>query len=102
MPKLISMIFARNSNYRIFSENSQYICAIFSELKKKKGGFNLYEKIKQFAKEKGIPIRKLEMMANISQGSICKWGEISPSFDKVVRVSKILGIDVSELIDRKE
>lgn len=42
------------------------------------------------------------MMANISQGSICKWGEISPSFDKVVRVSEILGIDVAELIDRKE
>nr|DAW00831.1 MAG TPA: helix-turn-helix domain protein [Caudoviricetes sp.] len=74
----------------------------FQNLKKRKGGFNLYEKIKRFSKEKGIPIRKLEMMANISQGSICKWGEISPSFDKVVRVSEILGIDVSELIDRKE
>nr|DAI62987.1 MAG TPA: hypothetical protein [Caudoviricetes sp.]DAW04873.1 MAG TPA: hypothetical protein [Caudoviricetes sp.] len=33
------MIFARNSNYRIFSENSQHICAIFSELKEKEGRF---------------------------------------------------------------
>lgn len=57
----------------------------------------LYQKIKEIAKEKKIPIYKIEEQLEIAQGSICKWGSISPSYDKVVGVAKILGISVEEL-----
>lgn len=63
--------------------------------------WKLYEKIKSIAKKKNIPIRKLEMDAGISQGSICKWDDVKPSFDKVVKVAKLLGIDIKELTDEK-
>lgn len=41
------------------------------------------------------------MDAGISQGSICKWDDVKPSFDKVVKVAKLLGIDIKELTDEK-
>lgn len=43
----------------------------------------LYNKIKAIAKEKGISIRKIEEDCGFSQGSMCKWNDISPSWDKV-------------------
>ena len=61
----------------------------------------LYQKIKALAKEKKIPICKIEEQLEIAQGSICKWGTISPSYDKVVGVAKILGVSVEELLKQK-
>lgn len=61
----------------------------------------LYENIKAIAKEKKIPIYKIEEELEISQGSICKWNEIKPSYDKVLRVAQILDVSVEELV-RKE
>ena len=54
----------------------------------------LYEKIKAIAREKKIPIYKIEEELGISQGSICKWNEIKPSYDKVLRVAQILDVSV--------
>lgn len=34
----------------------------------------IYENICKLAKERGISINKLEEKANVSTGSICKWG----------------------------
>lgn len=62
----------------------------------------LYDNIKAIAKEKGIPIRKIEEECEFAQGSICKWNEISPSWDKVQKVAKCLKIPVQRLCVRKE
>ena len=57
----------------------------------------LYQKIKVIAKAKGVSIAELERVCKISQGSICKWGEVKPSFDKVVLVVDYLGISLDDL-----
>ena len=58
----------------------------------------LYEKIKNKAKERGIPIYKIEENCGFAQGSMCKWNEISPSWDKVKKVADCLEVTVDELI----
>lgn len=63
-----------------------------------KGGNRVYGRIKSIAKEKGIPIYKMEDELGISRGSICKWNTVKPSYDKVVGVSKILGVPIEELL----
>lgn len=57
----------------------------------------LYQKIKVIAKEKGIAISEIERKYKFSKGSICKWNEVNPSFDKVVSVAECLDIPISEL-----
>lgn len=59
----------------------------------------LYDKIKTIAKKKGVPIYKIEEDCQFSQGSMCKWNEISPAVDKVKKVSDYLGVEIKELID---
>ena len=58
----------------------------------------LYNKIKAIAKEKGISIRKIEEDSGFSQGSMCKWNDISPSWDKVQKVADYLNVKINALI----
>lgn len=58
----------------------------------------MYGKIKEVCKGKKITISKLEEELNFSQGSICKWGVISPSVDKVKKVADYLGVDINKLL----
>lgn len=58
----------------------------------------MYEAIKSVAKEKGVPIYKIEQDCHISRGSICKWGVVSPSVEKVKAVADYLGVTVDYLI----
>jgi transcriptional regulator with XRE-family HTH domain len=60
----------------------------------------LYNKIKAIAKEKGISIRKIEEDCGFSQGSMCKWNDISPSWDKVQKVADYLNVKINELISK--
>lgn len=55
-------------------------------------------KVKEIAKSEGIPLYALEERAHIAKGSISKWDEISPSFDKVYRVAQILNVKADDLI----
>ena len=48
----------------------------------------LYTKIKKLSKEKKIPVYVIEEKLNLARGSICKWDNVNPSFDKVVGVSE--------------
>jgi hypothetical protein len=52
----------------------------------------LYDKIKEIAKEKSIPIYKIEEDCGFAQGSICKWNEISPSWEKIQKVASYLKV----------
>ena len=60
----------------------------------------LYNKIKAIAKEKGISIRKIEEYCGFSQGSMCKWNDISPSWDKVQKVAGYLNVKINALISK--
>lgn len=62
----------------------------------------LYDVIKEIAKKNGIPICKIEEDCGFSQGSMCKWNEISPAWDKVQKVADYLGVSISELIPEKK
>lgn len=59
----------------------------------------IYENICKLAKERGISINKLEGKANVSTGSICKWGNgVSPTVKNIKKVADILKCTVDELI----
>ena len=48
----------------------------------------IYENICKLAKERGISINKLEEKANVSTGSICKWGNsVSPTVKNIKKVA---------------
>lgn len=59
----------------------------------------LHTKIKAIAKEKKIPVSKIESDCNFPQGSIGHWDEVKPSYDKVVAVAKYLDMTVEELME---
>lgn len=59
----------------------------------------LHTKIKAIAKEKKIPVCKIEKDCGLMQGSIGHWDEVKPSYDKVAAVAKYLGTTVEDLIE---
>lgn len=59
----------------------------------------LYDKIKKITKRKGIPIYRIEEDCGFARGSMCKWNDASPSWDKVKKVADYLGTTVDELIE---
>ena len=61
----------------------------------------LADKIKTLEKEKGISVCQIEKDCHIASGSIYKWNQISPSWDKIQAVASRLGVDVNELATRK-
>ena len=48
----------------------------------------LYNNIKNVCKIKGISISSVEKMANLSNGTICKWNKSSPTVDNLQAVAK--------------
>jgi hypothetical protein len=58
----------------------------------------LYNNIKEITKKKKIPIMKLESYCGFSQGSVCKWNDISPSVGKVKKVADYLNVKVDKLL----
>ena len=55
-------------------------------------------KIKDLCKKNGITLRELEVAANLGTNSVYKWGERTPSVDKVQRVASVLGVTMDELL----
>lgn len=63
----------------------------------------IYENICRIAKEKGYSIASLEREAEMSVGSICKWGKnVSPTVKHIKKVADILDCTIDELITGKE
>ena len=50
----------------------------------------IYKKVQQACKEKGLTILALETKLGYSRGSICKWDAHVPSIKKVAEVAKEL------------
>lgn len=59
---------------------------------------NIYDRIKQIAKEKDVSIRHLEEAAGVSYGSVCKWNEVSPSVVTLKKVADELGVSLDDIL----
>lgn len=58
------------------------------------------ERIRTLAKEKNLSLTQLEQAAGISNGVIGKWHDTSPNTDTLLKVCKVLGCKVDEVIKR--
>lgn len=61
--------------------------------------------IKRLCTSRGLTIQQLEDRAQISAGTIGRWGQngkFIPSVDKVKRVADALGVPVDELLREEE
>ena len=58
----------------------------------------IYDRVKALAKKRNVSIRKIEIDCGFSQGSVCKWNEVSPSAEKVKKVADYLKTSVDELL----
>ncbi|OFI48855.1 transcriptional regulator [Floricoccus tropicus] len=63
---------------------------------------NLYERIQELAKSKGLSIRQLEEAVGFGNGVIRRWASSSPGIDKVEKVANYLNVDIDFLLGRKE
>jgi hypothetical protein len=58
----------------------------------------IYDEIVKRAKEKKIPIRRIEEITGLSTGSICKWNAVSPSARNLKAVADVLECSVDDLL----
>ena len=58
----------------------------------------IYSNIKRVAKEKGTSVKRVEELAELSCGSICKWDVVSPTARNLKKVADILDVTVDELL----
>lgn len=58
----------------------------------------LYDNIKRIAKEKGIPLYKVEDDCGYQRGAICKWKTSSPTATRLKVVADYLEVKVDELL----
>lgn len=60
---------------------------------------DIHGNVVRFAKEKGIPICKLEREAGLSAGSISKWKHIYPRTSSLISVAKVLKVPIEALLE---
>ena len=58
----------------------------------------LYDKIKEICKKNGVSVSAVEKEAGLSNGTIRKWNESSPTVDSLKAVANVLKIKVEKLI----
>lgn len=63
---------------------------------------DLYEKIKELAKQKKVSIRQVEEKLGIANGTIRRWGKTNPSVKTVKSVADYFNVSVDYLLGRDE
>lgn len=58
----------------------------------------IYENVEKYAKKRGLSIAKLEIQANLSNGTIGKWRKYTPKIESLSKVAKVLNVKVDTLI----
>ncbi len=58
----------------------------------------LVERIKDLCRKQGIPVARLEELAELKPRTIGKWDENKPSVDKVQRVARCLHVSIDYLL----
>lgn len=61
-----------------------------------------YDRVKEFAKKKGVSVRKIEIDLELSNGSISKWNTSMPGADKLEKVASYLGVSVSDFFKEEK
>ena len=59
----------------------------------------IYDNIVRHAKNKGVSIREIERVCELSPGSVCKWNEVSPSVRSLRKVADFLECSLDELTE---
>lgn len=62
----------------------------------------LYENVKRVAKEKGVPIYKIEDDCGYQRGAISKWKTSSPTVNRLKVVADYLGVTVDYLLNAED
>ena len=60
----------------------------------------IYDKISNFAVQKGISIAELERRSGLSNGAIGKWRTVNPTVDNLQAVANALDISIEELLKK--
>lgn len=63
---------------------------------------DLYEKIKELAKQKHISIKQLEETLKMGNGTIRRWDKNSPSVEKVQQVADFFNVSIYYLLGKEE
>ena len=66
---------------------------------RKRKVMNIYEKVKECCKEKGISIRALEKEVGLGNGAISHWRNNNPTLQNLVKVADVLGKSVEDFLD---
>ena len=67
-----------------------------------RGGRMIYDRIIQLCKQNGLSIAKLERETNISNGTIARWANSSPTAENLAKVADRFGVSVDYLMGRTE
>ena len=59
----------------------------------------LYDKIKEVCKSKGVSVTSVERKAGLSNGTISKWNDVSPTVNKLNAVAKVLKVKIDTLLN---
>lgn len=60
----------------------------------------IYDNIVNLANEKGISIKKLEVLAGIGNGTIGKWRTSDPQVDTLLKVADALCVPIEKLLKK--
>lgn len=60
---------------------------------------NIKEKVMLLGEMRGLSLAEIERRAGIGNSTICKWHKISPTVDKVVKVAKVLGVTINDIVN---
>ena len=59
----------------------------------------IYDKIKEVCKSKRGSVTSVERKAGLSNGTISKWNDVSPTVDKLNAVAKVLKVKIDTLLN---
>lgn len=60
---------------------------------------DIYDKVQEIAKQKGISIYRIERDLDLANGTISKWNKSVPNADNLLKVSDYLNVDYREFIN---
>lgn len=58
----------------------------------------IYDTIKELCKKRGVSVGSVEKEAGLSNGTIGKWNNVSPTIDNLQAVAKVLKVKVDKLL----
>ena len=65
---------------------------------KKETSMNVYERIQQLCKEKGVSVRQMEIDNNMAKGHAYKWNTRTPSAENLLKLSEYFGVSTDYIL----